>query len=213
MNFEHDGKIYPIVIERKFNQRNTYIRIKKDLCVHVTTGKLTSNRFILNLIKENYDKIVSMINIQIKKIDNNEGFFYLGKKYNIEYIDSDKLYLERDTAYIGKNYDIYKFYKKEASTLFLERLEYHYDNYTRKIPHPKLRIRRMTTRWGVCNIKTHIITLNLELMKRDIKYLDYVIIHELTHLVHGDHSRAFWNTVEENMPDYKKYKDDMKEFL
>ena len=71
----------------------------------------------------------------------------------------------------------------------------------------------MTTRWGVCNIKTHIITLNLELMKRDVKYLDYVIIHELTHLVHGDHSRSFWNTVEENMPDYKKYKDDMKEFL
>ena len=71
----------------------------------------------------------------------------------------------------------------------------------------------MTTRWGVCNIKTHIITLNLELMKRDIKYLDYVIIHELTHLVHGDHSRAFWDTVEENMTDYKKYKEDMKEFL
>ena len=43
--------------------------------------------------------------------------------------------------------------------------------------------------------------------------IDYVIIHELTHLVHGDHSRNFWNTVEENMQDYKKYKDDMKEFL
>ena len=213
MNFEHEGKKYPIVIERKFNQRNTYIRVKNDLCIHVTTGKLTSNRFITNLIRENYDKVVKMINIQLKKKENNEGFYYLGKKYKIEYIDEDKLYLDGDIAYIGKEYDIYKFYKKNASKLFLERLEYHYENYTNKIPHPKLKIRKMTTRWGVCNIKSHIITLNLELIKRDIKYLDYVIIHELAHLVHGDHSRAFWSVVEENMPDYKKYKDDMKEFL
>lgn len=212
MNFEHDGKIYPIVVERKFNQRNTYIRVKKDLCVHVTTGKLTTNRFILNLIKENYEKIVYMINIQLKKIDNNDGFYYLGKKYNIEYIDEDKIYLEGDTAYIGKEYDIYKFYKKEASKLFLERLEYHYENYTRRIPHPKLRIRRMTTRWGVCNIKTHIITLNLELMKRDIKYLDYVIIHELSHLIEANHSARFWKIVERNCPNYKQIRKEMKYF-
>ena len=71
----------------------------------------------------------------------------------------------------------------------------------------------MTTRWGVCNIKSHNVTLNLELIKRDIKYLDYVIIHELTHLVYADHSKSFWSVVEENMPDYKKYRKEMKEFL
>ena len=70
----------------------------------------------------------------------------------------------------------------------------------------------MKTRWGVCNIQTHIITLNLELMKRDPIYLDYVIIHEMTHLVYGDHSKDFWNLVEENMPNYKKYRDEMKDF-
>ena len=70
----------------------------------------------------------------------------------------------------------------------------------------------MTTRWGVCNINTHIITLNLELIKRDIAYLDYVIIHEMSHLIHGDHSRSFWKLVESNMPDYKKYREEMKEF-
>ena len=49
-------------------------------------------------------------------------------------------------------------------------------------------------------------------MKRDPIYLDYVIIHEMTHLVYGDHSKDFWNLVEENMPNYKKYRDEMKEF-
>ena len=70
----------------------------------------------------------------------------------------------------------------------------------------------MKTRWGVCNIISHTITLNLELMKRDISYLDYVIIHEMSHLIYGDHSSRFWALVEANMPNYKKYRDEMKEF-
>ena len=70
----------------------------------------------------------------------------------------------------------------------------------------------MTSRWGVCNIKTKVLTLNLELIKRDVKYLDYVIVHELSHLIHGDHSSSFWRLVEENMTEYKKYREEMKEF-
>ncbi|MBR6948797.1 MAG: DUF45 domain-containing protein [Bacilli bacterium] len=213
MKFELDGVIYPIIIDRKFNQKNTYIRVKKDLAIHVTTGLLTTNKFIINLIDDNYSKIVNMINIQLKKKDNNDGFFFLGKKYNVIYINQNKMYIEDDNVYIGKDYDIYNFYKKEAKKIFLERIEYLYSIYSRSIPHPNLKIRRMTTRWGVCNIKSHTVTLNLELIKRDIKYLDYVIIHELTHLVYADHSKSFWSVVEENMPDYKKYRKEMKEFL
>ncbi len=212
MNFLLDGENYPVIIERTLGQKNTYIRVKKDLKIHVSTGKLTSNRSIVKLIEANYSKIENMIIIQKKKKENNDGFYFLGKKYDIKYIEEDKLYLDGDSVYMGKDYDIYKFYKKEANKLFLERLELNYNNYTRNIPHPKLRIRKMTSRWGVCNIKTHIITLNLELIKRDIGYLDYVIIHELTHLVHGDHSREFWSVVEENMPNFKKYRKEMKEF-
>ena len=70
----------------------------------------------------------------------------------------------------------------------------------------------MTSRWGVCNISLKTITLNLELIKRDTKYLDYVIVHELSHLIHADHSERFWALVEENMSDYKKYRKEMKEF-
>ena len=70
----------------------------------------------------------------------------------------------------------------------------------------------MTTRWGVCNVNTHVITINLELIKRDISYLDYVIVHEMSHLIYGDHSKSFWKLVSENIPNYKKYREEMKEF-
>ena len=64
----------------------------------------------------------------------------------------------------------------------------------------------MTTRWGVCNIKTHVITLNTELITKDIRCLDYVIYHELSHLIEANHSKKFWAIVEENCPDYKKWR-------
>ena len=70
----------------------------------------------------------------------------------------------------------------------------------------------MTSRWGVCNTKTKVVTLNLELIKRDTKYLDYVIVHELSHLIHANHSAYFWALVEENMPEYRVYRKEMKEF-
>ena len=49
-----------------------------------------------------------------------------------------------------------------------------------------------------------------DLANRNI--IDAIIVHELAHLKHGDHSTRFWKLVEDNMPDYKKYKKEMKEF-
>ena len=212
MQLNYNNKDYDIVINKKFNQKNTYIRVKKDLKVTVTTNYFVTNHAIDKLIRENYDRICKMIDFQEKKIKNNNGFFYLGKQYVVIYSDKKGITFDEDKVYIGNDFDIDNWYKKEAKKLFLERLNYNYNKFTKNIPYPKLRIRKMTTRWGVCNIKTHIITLNLELIKRDINYLDYVIIHEMSHLIHGDHSRSFWKLVEQNMPDYKKYKEEMKEF-
>ena len=212
MQLTYNGKDYDIIIEKKKGQKNTYIRVNKDLKVKVTTNYFTNQFFIKKLVSDNYDKICKMIDFQEVKFNNNNGFFYLGKKYIVIKQDGNDISFSNDKVFIGNDFDIDKWYKKQAKKLFLERLDYNYQHYTRKIPYPKLRIRKMTSRWGVCNIETHIITLNLELIKRDITYLDYVIIHEMSHLIYGDHSRLFWKLVEENMPNYKKYKEEMKEF-
>ena len=212
MQLTYNGRDYDIVIDKKRGQKNTYIRVKKDLKVTVTTGILTSERFVEKLIRDNYDRICKMIDFQEIKYKNNNGFFYLGKQYVLIHSNVKSISFQDDKVYVGNDFDIDSWYKKQAKKLFLERLDYNYDRFTRKIPYPKLRIRKMTSRWGVCNVRTHIITLNLELIKRDISYLDYVIIHEMSHLIHGDHSTAFWKLVEDNMPNYKKYREEMKEF-
>ena len=212
MQLQWNNKDYDVVIEKKRGQKNTYIRVKKDLKVTVTTGLLTSNFFIEKLIKSNYDRIGKMIEFQEKKVQNNNGFFYLGKQYVIIYTDKKGIEFVGDKVFVSHDFDIDGWYKKQAKTLFLERLDYNYNHFTKSIPYPKLRIRKMTSRWGVCNVRSKTITLNLELIKRDTSYLDYVIIHEMSHLIHGDHSSAFWKLVESNMPNYKKYREEMKEF-
>ena len=70
MKLNVDGKTYDIVIERKSTTRNTYIRVKPDLTVLVTTNKFTTTKTITNLIEENYEKLIKMIDVQEKKKEN-----------------------------------------------------------------------------------------------------------------------------------------------
>lgn len=212
MKLDVDGAYYDIVIEKKAGNRNTYIRVKKDLTIQVTTNKFTSNKAILKLIEDNYNKIVKMIEVQETKNSNNDGFFYLGKKYDIVYAEWCDISFGEGKVFLSKKLDIDKWYKEQAKVLFQEHFDMMYNKFSRRIVYPELKIRKMKSRWGVCNIRTKVITLNLELIKRDTKYLDYVIVHELSHLIHGDHSPSFWKLVGENMPEYKKYREEMKDF-
>ena len=203
---------YNVVIDKKRSTKNTYIRVKDDLTIYVTTNIFTRDKDIAKLLDENYDSICRMIKKQKVKNTNNENFNYLGKNYEIIYVDYCDISFGEERVFLNKNLDIDKWYKKQAKTLFLEHLDIIYNNFSRSIPYPDLKIRKMTTRWGVCNTKLKTVTLNLELIKRDTKYLDYVIAHELSHLIYPNHSRDFWNLVGENCPNYKIIRREMKDF-
>jgi hypothetical protein len=75
MEFQYNGNNYNIIVEKKKTNKNTYIRVKKDLKIYVTTTLFTSKWSIDKLIRTNYDKICQMIDFQEKKIKNNTGFF------------------------------------------------------------------------------------------------------------------------------------------
>lgn len=206
MTLNIDNETYNLEIVKKSTTKNIYIRVKDDLTIYVTCNTLTSNRKIMSVIEENYDSIRKMIKKVKEKIKFNSEFYYLGKKYDIIYTEFCDLKLGENKVFISRDFDLDKWKKKEALRIFSEHLELCYRSFSRKIPHPKLRLRKMTTRWGVCNIKTHVITLNTELITKDIRCLDYVIYHELSHLIEANHSKKFWAIVEENCPDYKKWR-------
>lgn len=201
-----------VIIQKKKGNKNTYLRVKEDLKLYVTTSFFMTDRKIKEIINENIDSVIKMYEKQSFKQDLKKDFYYLGKKYDVIKTNSKEVVFGDEKIFIPNNLDIDKWLKKEASKLFKERLDYWYDNFDRKIPYPSLTIRKMTSRWGVCNSKLVRVTLNLELMKKDISCLDYVIVHELSHFIEMNHSDRFWSVVEANYPNYKKIRRIMKNY-
>lgn len=67
-------------------------------------------------------------------------------------------------------------------------------------------IRQMKTRWGSCNVKTHHININLALYDKGLDSLEYVVIHEMCHILEASHSPVFWEYVGKYYPDWKAVK-------
>ncbi len=212
MYIKIDDNDVEVIVSKKISNKNTYLRIKKDLKLYVNTSILTRDKDIKKIIDENMTSIINMYHKQENKIEKVDEFYYLGKKYDKIMTNDLKIILGEEKAFIGKNVDIDKWYKKQAETLFKERLDYWYNNFTYKIPYPNLTIRKMTSRWGVCNSKLKRVTLNLELMKKEMVCLDYVIVHELSHFIEMNHSNHFWKVVGENYPDYREIRRKMKNY-
>lgn len=209
MQYRVGENICNVYIEKK-NNKNTYIRVKDDMNIYVTTNFLVSNKQIIKLLDNNYDFLLKMLEQKKQKQQKNELFYYLGKKYDIIYFDS-KIEIYDDRIYVKDKDTLDRWYKKQIKHVFNERLEYNYNLFVENIPYPNLRIRKMKTRWGVCNRKTNTVTLNSELIKYDIQKLDYVIIHELSHFLHFNHSNNFWKQVEKYCPNYKKIRNELKD--
>ena len=67
----------------------------------------------------------------------------------------------------------------------------------------RVSIKPMKTRWGSCNYVKKYINLNTELIKRTPFEIEYVVLHELTHLKYPNHGKGFYNYIERYMPNYK----------
>ena len=73
----------------------------------------------------------------------------------------------------------------------------------------EVRIRKMKTRWGTCNRRARRIWLNLELMKKPATCLEYVVVHELVHLIERKHNNRFKNLMDKHLPEWRKHKDEL----
>ncbi len=188
MEYYLKDKKVNLIINKKFSKNGLTLKIDKDLNIVVNCNFFMNQKYIYEFIDKNQDKILRMLN---QKEEENE-YYFLGKKY--EKIDNYDLFLKKNT-------------KKYTEEMIGDIV----NNFTYKLPKFSIRYRKMTTRWGVCNNKLKVITLNTLLIKKDLKYLNYVIVHELSHFIHQNHSKEFWKVVEENCKDYKKIRKELKD--
>lgn len=143
-----------------------------------------------------------------------ETHLYLGKRYRLKLISDDKSSVKLFGGYLEIRYpepalhsvtekELYKWYKIRAEQKLRERFEACFAKFTEKYPieRPDLQIRKMKSRWG-SYASSGRLTLNLELIKAPIDCIDYIITHELCHVIHHDHGTEFYRLLKSIMPDY-----------
>ena len=204
--YTYNDKEYDIEIIRK-NNKNTYLRVKDNRIV-VTTNFLTMNSQIIKLINDNKGFINKCLDKTNKKLEDT-SFKLFGKSYDIVCGFSD-IDISDNKIYVKDKKTFDKWLSKYIYNIYEERLIYWKNKFEECLPPVNLKIRKMTSRWGVCNLKNKNITLNLELSKYDIDALDYVIVHELSHLLEANHSKNFWIVVSKYYPDYKEVRKFLK---
>ncbi|SCY37300.1 hypothetical protein SAMN05216420_105110 [Nitrosospira sp. Nl5] len=102
---------------------------------------------------------------------------------------------------------VMEWYRSQALTCFSARIELYADKLG--VALPRLRLSRAATLWGSCNIHG-VVHLNWRLIQLPLHLVDYVVAHELSHLIEMNHSPAFWQTVERVYPGYMAARKELK---
>lgn len=190
--------------------------------VEVLVPKETSDERVLQLIEEKWDWVQQKskemkdrwLGKKVKVHDHSEFFLYLGNEYPIQV--SHDVTIQRDyVVFEGDKLNIYvkqledekikqalkRFYYQQCKALVeksIRSFQKHFKSKPRSI-----RISDNNSNWGTCDSRQQL-TFNWKLAMAPQKVIDYVVVHEMCHLVHLNHDRSFWRLVGKILPDYEE---------
>ena len=101
MSVEIDGKKYDVVVTRKIGNKRMYLRVKEDGKLYINCNPLISNRMILNFIYDNEKYIVKAIEKIERKHEKEEYFYYLGKKYDLVYLNNKDIIFGENKVFVN----------------------------------------------------------------------------------------------------------------
>ncbi len=213
LHFFIDGKKFEF--ELIYKKRKTFtIKIDSSGCIKILAPTFLKNSEVVKLVEQKAAwisrKSAELKNKKTveKKFVNDEEFLFLGQKYSLEIIETqlfDDVKLSENKFFLyathEKSEEILKnWYKQKAGEIIFNRIEYY-----KKILNVEpnlIKIKDQKTRWGSCNFKKNL-NFNWRIIMAPLELVDYLVVHELSHLLHLNHSQNFWNTVAEVLPDYK----------
>ncbi|MBP9854744.1 MAG: M48 family metallopeptidase [Candidatus Omnitrophica bacterium] len=214
---------------RSNGRRTSVISIDHQGQVRIYVPFLTTKDFIESFIQQKASWILKCVdkvrknqsNISRKKFDEGGEFLFLGKKFPLCVFEQDKkrpvvkfdgskwtVSLPREIEPAHREQTVkeklFEWYRQQAEEVVGGRI-FHFSRIIGVSP-KIIAVRSQKRMWGCCHFRKQRIHINWQIILAPLKVIDYVIIHELCHLVHPNHSQRFWNKVEKYMPDYKDYK-------
>ncbi len=232
-SFIYNGNIIEYSLTRNA-KKNVNFRIKGDGTVCISAPKRISNKELQNMIKDKAEWIITNQNNIMqkqhnsidKKITSGSYMILNGNKYiiriisgkeNSVYFHEKLLTIQIKEKYIFNQDYINRFFEKWIRETIYYLCNQLIDRYLIKLnkyhlKKPELSIRNMTSRWGSCIPANNKIIISKNLIYPPFKCLEYVVLHELSHLIEPNHSQKFYNIIAEIMPDWKERKKVLNEF-
>ncbi|MBU1086687.1 MAG: M48 family metallopeptidase [Candidatus Omnitrophica bacterium] len=211
-------------ILRKPRRKTLCISISSDNQVRIKANNSISEKEILAFLRDKQAWIQKTLQFNQsvrnpfipKQFVSGEKFLILGKQYNLTVCQSTclKINLQEQCLDAGvpesflnspeylKN-KLISWYKCSAYEVIFQRVNIYKPILNVKVK--EIMIRNLKRAWANCSTRG-IVTFSWRLLMAPLEIIDYVVVHELAHLIHHNHSPRFWKTVEAVMPDYKKAK-------
>lgn len=197
MNFkiELNNFLVDVELQNKKNIKHCYLRVLSDNLIQIKANRYFTILDAKDLIYRKKDWLIENIQKQNSKKLNENEFLYFGEK---------KLLSDFQIK------DLDKFYKEEIQKIIPSLVE-KYSNLMQLYP-TKISYRKNRRTWGSCNFKNEL-NFNILLAKYPIFIIEYIVIHELAHIQHKNHSKNFYFLVEKFSPNYKKIEKFFKTLL
>lgn len=156
----------------------------------------------------------------IREWVNGETFLYLGRSYQLSFVDNQasdlllkegRFCLKRELIDKGGKEVAKKAFEAYYSAKGLKRITERVNYYAPKVgvKVSSIKIKNMGYRWASCSQKGAL-NFHWKCMMASPKIIDYIVVHELCHLHHANHSDLFWNEVDKVMPDYRERKNELR---
>lgn len=198
----------------KKNNKNTYFYFKKDGYIQINLSRYQSVKDALKFIELNQSAFLKKYQ---KVISRTEVFTYSYKGVSYEVRDSNSFFIDHDKRIICTDHSEYhkkmlkEIEKKEMMRILSNLKKKYINNPYVDISRIKLNSRYTKSRHGSCNKTKQTININLYLIRYDIKFIEYVFLHEITHLVHANHQSEFYDLFGKLCPNYKILKRELRE--
>jgi predicted metal-dependent hydrolase len=206
-------KIDQIVRSRR---KSFALIIQRDGSLVVRAPLRASDRQIRELVQKKEKWIIAKqeaarqtyATIRPREYVNGENFLYLGKSYKLAIVDGNQPFLTfEDQFYLAKSAlpqadAVFKaWYTQQARQIISERAAWYAAQ--NGFVYQRVNITGARTRWGSCGARGSL-NFTWRLVMAPLRVIDYVVVHEVAHLKHKNHSKAYWEEVKRLMPDYQQ---------
>lgn len=208
MKFWLNFKDLSIEVTRK-NVKYARLKICRDLKVKFSIPPSFSQTQMHQMLEKHYLWVKNtLLNLQNSALRKNQISF-LGKIYELKFDElAKKTEILGDTIISKDKISLEIFLKAQAREKFNKFIEFYKPIINKPIN--RVCIRKMRSRWGSCNHKKGYINLNLYLIEKSENLIEYVVLHEMTHLIYPNHKKEFYKYIENLMKDYKFRQKELK---